>query len=420
MIPPTDQTPTMSLLRILLPVVMASTLTVCGAPPSSNSPSVVEADSSGVSLMTVRGSIDALPRWTVDSIPTFQVRGDEAPFLSDVGEVAVASDGRLIVEDNQAAEVWVFEPSTDPVALGARGDGPGEFRNVVSITVGRADSIFVFDRRQARMTVFHSTGTLSEVIDLPRGVEGEGTFLVSAWPVGDHVLLQSIRFSEPADLTTGMRLGSPESTLRLADRDGRPSDQAARFAAGLALMNQRFDGRSPFSADPSIAVRDTLLVHGRGAGYTLEHRTPDLRLRRSTRWPGRRRALTPAEVDYERSVVEARFTSAGRAQPERIEALLDEMFAPQVVPDELPALGPIHIDDIGRVWVQSFRLRTAAWQQEHAWHVLRPSGRPLAQLVLPPETRLAAVHDDHVVLVSRDALEVQQIGVYAVNRSSGR
>jgi len=125
-------------------------------------------------------------------------------------------------------------------------------------------------------------------------------------------------------------------------------------------------------------------------------------------------------VDYERSVVEARFTSAGRAQPERIEALLDAMFAPEVVPDELPALGPIRIDDIGRVWVQAFRLGTATWQQEHAWHVLDPTGRPLARLVLPPETRLAAVHDDHVVLVSRDALEVQQIGVYAVNRSSGR
>ena len=370
--------------------------------------------------MTVRGSIEALPRWTVDSIPTFQVRGDEAPFLSEVGEVAVGSDGRLIVEDSQAAEVWVFEPSTDPMALGSRGDGPGEFRNIVSITVGRADSIFVFDRRQARMTVFNSSGNLSEVIDLPRGVEGEGTFLVSAWPVGDRVLLQSIRFSEPADLTTGMRLGSPESTLRLADRDGRPSDHAARFAAGLALLNQRFDGRSPFSADPSIAVRDTLLVHGRGAGYTLEYRTPDLRLRRSTRWPGRRRPLTAEKVDYERSVVEARFTSAGRAQPERIEALLDEMFAPQVVPDELPALGPIHIDDIGRVWVQSFRLGTAAWQQEHAWHVLAPSGRPLARLVLPPETRLAAVHEDHVVLVSRDALEVQRIGVHAVNQPSDR
>lgn len=39
--------------------------------------------------MTVRGSIDALPRWTIDSVPTFQVRGDEAPFLSDIGEVAV-------------------------------------------------------------------------------------------------------------------------------------------------------------------------------------------------------------------------------------------------------------------------------------------------------------------------------------------
>lgn len=79
----------MSQLRVLLPVVMASALNGCGAAPPSNALSVVKADSSGFSVMTVRGSIDALPRWTIDSVPTFQVRGDEAPFLSDVGEIAV-------------------------------------------------------------------------------------------------------------------------------------------------------------------------------------------------------------------------------------------------------------------------------------------------------------------------------------------
>ena len=64
-----------------------------------------------MSTITVLGTPDALPRWTVDSVPTFVVRGDEPPYLSDVGEVAVLSDRRLIVEDNPSAEVWMFDPT---------------------------------------------------------------------------------------------------------------------------------------------------------------------------------------------------------------------------------------------------------------------------------------------------------------------
>lgn len=399
---------------------VALALHACEADPSAFPLTVVERDSLGVPVLTVAGVPGDLPHWTVDPTPAFLVPGDQPPFLSNVGEVAVLSDGRLVVEDDQSSELWMFDPTAAPRQLASRGDGPGEIRNVESIAVGQADSIFVFDRRHARMTVLDPTGTMSGAVDLPRDVEGEGALLVSAWPLGDRIVLHSIRFSDPGDPTEGMRLGSAMSMVRLAARSGLPDDRAVRFPAGLTLINQRFDGRSPFAADPAIIVGGGVVVHARGAGYQLEVRASDLSPIRTIQWPGTRRPLSDADVARVRTDVEDRFARTGRASPERVRALLDQLFAPEVVPEELPALGALLLDDAGRIWVQAFRMGSEEWRQEDAWHVLDPSGRPLAQLILPAETRLAAVHGDRVVLISRDELEVQHLGVYALEREASR
>jgi hypothetical protein len=418
--PAARTTPTMSRRHVLLLSGMVLALQGCEASPSTSSLTVVEKDSLGIRRLSVQGTPGELPIWTVHPTPSFVVPGNQPPFLSDVGELAVLSDGRLIVEDNQSAELWMFDSEAAPRRLASRGDGPGEIRNVESIRVGRADSVFIFDRRHARMTVLTPSGTVAAVVDLPRGVEGEGTLLVSAWPLGDSIVLHSIRFTNPGDLTEGMRLGSRESVARLADRSGRPADRAVRFPAGLDLINQRFDGRSPFAANPAITVDGSLIIHARGAGYRLEFRTPDLALTQTLHWPGTRRPLDQDEVTRVRAEVEERFTQTGRAAPERVRALLDQVFAPEVVPEELPALGAIQVDDSGRVWVQAFRLASEEWQQEDAWHVLDPSGRPLARLSLPADTRLAGVRGNQVVLITRDELEVQNLGVYTLEQSTRR
>lgn len=401
-------------------LAVALTLVACQPAADGPRPGVIVGDTVGVPSLAIEGLPDDLPVWTVDPLPIFSVRGDGPPFLSDVGEVEVLSDGRLVVEDNQSAELWLFDPSAAPVRLAARGDGPGEIRNVQSLRVGAADSIFVFDRRHARMTILGPAGRVAEVIDLPRGAEGDGALLVSAWPLGDMILLHSIRFSDPGDLSEGMRLGSQESIIRLADRSGRPSDRSEHFRAGLALINQRFDGRSPFAADPAVGVRGDRIVHARGPDYRLEVRDPDLALTRSIDWPGLRRSLGTDEVSRVRAEAEERFASAGRASPERVRALLDQLFAPDVVPDELPALGTVEVDQTGAIWVQRFRMGSEEWDQNDAWHVLDPSGRPLARVELTSDTRLAAIQDNHVVLVHRDELEVQHIGVHTLQRSPPR
>ena len=414
--PRVRKTLTMPRFHLLILTGMALTLQACEANPSTYPLTVVEGDTLGVPLLTVQGAVERLPAWTVQPDPTFLVPGDQPPYLSDVGEIAVLSDGRLVVEDNQSAELWIFDPTAAPKRIASRGDGPGEIRNVESIKVGRADSIFIFDRRHARMTILSPTGTMTAVVDLPRGVEGEGALLVSAWPLGDQIALHSIRFSDPGDTSEGMRLGSRESVVRIADRSGRPEDRAVRFPAGLALINQRFDGRSPFAADPSITVEGSVVVHARGAEYRLDVRGPDLSLDRSIHWPDTRQPLLEDDVTRVRTEVEDRFTRNGRASPERVRALLDQLFAPEVVPDELPALGTIRMDDSRRLWVQAFRMAGDEWRQEDAWHVLDPSGRPLARLDLPPDTRLAAVHGDEVVLVRRDELDVQHVGIYTLEQ----
>lgn len=55
-----------------------------------------------------------------------------------------------------------------------------------------------------------------------------------------------------------------------------------------------------------------------------------------------------------------------------------------------------------------------AWHQEHAWHVLRPDGSPLARVTLASNSRIAAVGDARVAVVVRDSLDVEHVQVLAL------
>ena len=86
--------------------------------------------------------------WTLEDVMTIgEAAGDPDYQFGNIppGGIAVASDGRIYVVDQQAQHIKVFSPDgTFEHTIGQPGSGPGEFGpGVGPILVGRGDSLIV-------------------------------------------------------------------------------------------------------------------------------------------------------------------------------------------------------------------------------------------------------------------------------------
>jgi hypothetical protein len=125
-----------------------------------------------------------------------------------------------------------------------------------------------------------------------------------------------------------------------------------------------------------------------------------------------------------RDTMEASLSELRSVNPGAAEQLIETLLHPDVLPELLPALGAVLLDENGRIWVSRFQptedLRVATtggyeqWREEDAWHVLDSNATPIARVRLPPETRLLAVRGDRVAVVSRDSLAVEHVRVLEI------
>ena len=83
-----------------------------------------------------------------------EAAGDTAVF-GGIDGLAVNAAGQLFVGDNSSMDISVFSAGGALIGtFGGRGAGPGEFRSIGNVFVGRNDSIYVFDGRQDVLSVF--------------------------------------------------------------------------------------------------------------------------------------------------------------------------------------------------------------------------------------------------------------------------
>ena len=97
--------------------------------------------------------------------------GDRSRMFGRINQLAVDSNGNIVVLDSQNYSVSWFAPDGRHIAAtGRQGGGPAEFRGPVSIAVGPDDSVFVLDAPTRRMIVFAlSSGepTILRTIQIP-------------------------------------------------------------------------------------------------------------------------------------------------------------------------------------------------------------------------------------------------------------
>ena len=134
----------------------------------------------GLAAIFVCSTAAAQPRWRL--VEDLRIGGgDDGPTsFNDIRDVAVDKSGRVYVLDYQTQEIRLFGADGKFIRLlGRSGAGPGEFRQPNGIRLAPDGTLWVNDHRNARYTVFSSTGDFAKQVSVAPwgyGFRWDGTF----------------------------------------------------------------------------------------------------------------------------------------------------------------------------------------------------------------------------------------------------
>lgn len=392
----------------------------------------IRRDSVGVEIVENRTGPD-VGTWHVGASPIAVIGGDESDPDGQLFRALSATrldDGVIAVGDAGTSRVLVFGIDGARLrAFGGRGGGPGEISGLVGMRVlpGGDDEILVedLDFRQRKLMHFSRAGELRDEAILPPGTlpggalvdqvtsaGGVGFLLVEPLPVeprgdGDVVRppMSLVRFTYAGEGPDTVAT-YPGSEILWADVGPRP-----------ALGGGSTPGPSPiaplFAASTRMGAGGTpwRLVVGDQATAAYDVYDEEGTLLRRVRWDATPRTLTERDVRLGREAwLEA---PSRRRAPARARRRLDAMPPPE----RTPVFREIAVDRTGHVWVRPYDLPTDSTQE---WWVFGPDGSLAATVALPPELGILEIGADYVIGRATDALDVERIEVWPLERSGAR
>lgn len=391
-----------------------------GAAAAASGRAVESRDSAGVTLTTVSVAPADVPRWRLTG-PSVTLDGSGkggAPYFESVDDARWLEDGRILVVDGQASQLYLFDSTGVYLrSFGGKGNGPDEFAWVGTVSITAGDTIAVYDRRQQDLKLFDPDAGFVRSVRLAS--PGDASYPLGAWPMGPGRI---VRYAESAGDWVRAKGPFPRrwpstATVELLAADGEPVGRASTFdgeyAVVVALPGGRVaESRGPFSPRPVVSVGRGGVLFGTGASFELTEVDSTFTPRLEIRWPGFGRPIAAAEIAEVRDVFLGDAPTAGRRQ------YVDAVLSKDVLPETRPALGSAFVDGEGRIWAGSFEpwLPRPPMNRETAWYVIDPTRRSVARLDLPEAWRahLSAVRGDRALVITLDSLDVPSVGVYAI------
>jgi hypothetical protein len=379
------------------------------------------ADSSGVSVLQYPADLEALSdrSWSTEPDPVVVI-GEPTPELYQVGTALFQSEGGIVVADGSSQEILLFDESGDLLQrVAGKGNGPGEFTQLLALTVGVEDSLYAYDHRQRRISVFNNAGEFARSVTL-QGLEGlgrqidlgvlRGGEIVGAfqpWVDGTGLVRDSVIFvvfSAAGELVDTLGVFPHTYT------DWGPHTDPVHGGSGS------FPAPVPLSSMAAIGFGGSAVFVGLPDAYTLIRLEP-IGTRRETRWHHLPQPATEAHRDRLFETLAAMF---GEGQELDVLRGVD-------IPASLPAFGceqltqlvgekGLLVTDTDGVWLRPFHLPDHSGAS--SWPMFDASGQFEGIATMPPGFRPTAVLRDLVLGVHRDSLDVESVRVYrmAVDR----
>lgn len=331
---------------------------------------------------------------------TIGTEGDpDYEFVSIIGALRLPN-GAIAVADRQTPTIRVFdEKGLLTVKLGRNGEGPGEFRNISEL-FATGDTVTAFDSNLLRLTHYLGSGAL--VGTQPVRTAGEGRVRISgrlangswvvttphspSWNQGPGVYRDTLRVGllPPSSSGSVRWTGNFPGASLFAYM---PGQEKAQWAVGWLFF-------APTTLVRSVA--DTVVVGDTGMPE-LQYFRPDGRLVR--------RVTIPLDAPPDLSRHRAAARDEGLAQSGANRGYVQASYEAQ---RPAPHYRDFLVTSDGQLWIRLFEDGPSG--PTH-YVILNAAGSVRARVSLPPLARVVSVQSRWVLVVLRDANDVERLGI---------
>jgi hypothetical protein len=368
--------------------------------------------------------------WSVAQTPSLSIGAeDRGPqyALTNVRGVVELSDGRIVIANAGTLEIRCYGADGNFLwASGRRGQGPGDYSTITSLTRYRGDSLLVHDFGLRRYSVIDPSGRFARswAPDLPAEFTFSGSLgFAGSWDDGSiAVVAQPVRsgMSPPqvTRRTTRLFKYSPTGEV-LADLGAFPGAEYYEGRGHLGSIRPLPFGRSVQFA---LAVNHTFV--GLTDTYEIRRLRADGRIEQLIRRALPLRPVTSDEVAAERGRL--RLTRREerpklfRGMPDSILAVMiageEKTFDELPFPPTYPAYANIVVGRDGHLWVREFSRDVDADSTGDRWSIFHPDGHWLGDVRFPPRFTLYEATAEHVLGVQADDLGLQFIRAFQIRK----
>lgn len=351
------------------------------------------------------------PAWRVAAEPTLEIGGlGSSEEFFEIRDLVRLSDGRIAVLNGGSSSVRVYDADGEPVdEVGGPGDGPGELRDPSSLDVWGADTLAVWDERRPGVALYvvgsgHlSTRTLSPVLGAQLGE-------VHRLPGGR---LAIVTYVSPINRggARGPGIYRYDAPLLVVDPDG-VVDTVGTFPSIELMMFDLGVGPAPFMKRTHVDVYDDRLIVGTANTAAVRLLDATGALREVLRFD--LGDLTVTEDDRAWYVHQLGSMASTPEERRQLDAFAQDILYPET----RAAYSRLLVDPAGAIWLRTGRYFGPA-PSDPQWTILGHDGAWLGTLRLPERFVLMEVGSDYLLGTWRDALGVESVRLYGLERDAG-
>ena len=330
-----------------------------------------------------------------------RVSDTETFYFGSIVGLDVTNEGRIVVADRQAKNLKLLRSDGTLLdTLGRAGSGPGEFRQLIDVQVARGDSLYAFDPRQSRLTVFAPGAPyrLSRTVRLPRK---------SGFPIRFQILDEAVvaEFASTSSPEEGVARPSPR-TWRVVRESGALGDTLLQTPGYRMLTTETSGGgfrmqTIPLSPRTAIAWGpDGRLYHGWTDSLHVEVRSLN----------GSSTDIASVPTDPVPLTETAR-DSVLKDTDSDIRSKLGP-----ALPDTKPAFTDLIVADDGRIWVK--RPKKKAEPDTTPWWILNSESKKIQEVRLPSEVELEVVQNGRAYGTTETEMGAPAVVRYRIDSSS--
>lgn len=384
-------------------------------------------DSAGIQIVENRAAgLGASRAWRIDPQPIVTIGGQTADRdtlneLNLVMGITRLSDGRYAVGVQASNAVRFYDARGKYLGFaGRRGEGPGEFQQIMGVRALKGDTLFVTDLGEVELFApngrFARQGATRARADrfiYPSVVFSDGSYLGAAR-------------DDPAVPAAGQR--RQQWPLVKVSPDGSKQTTVATMLS----PEQKFDGRYPFGT--MLVFSESSQLAGGSERFFIscpiegeidEYDLAGQRVRR-IRLPNRNERPSDQAIREYREYVMASPGENGRPMPPAMKARFAEMLEKATYAARFPSIGRLLVDKVGNLWIQRYDyhsvfrtpgpVRTQTMTVASRWDVVDANGRWITTVDLPARFTPVEIGADYVAGLARDEDEVEQVRIYRLRK----